>query len=361
MERLESDIHQRSLEMAACVVANAALSEARLLTGLPTRTERISLEQGIEPVIEKVWERDSSHNPLHGLVRLSLNDDTELGLEFRQAGDINNGWPIIFGHGMPGSCLGPLPKTQELYSSGIRTISFSRPGYGMSTRHVGRIVADNATYIEALAQVLGVHQCSVFGRSGGGPGILASAALLPGLVVSGAAVSSLAPMNGEIDWFDGQSASNMEAFRSMNLGGVALAKQILKFEEIADLSHVNEFAVLDAIDADISNTERLFMRNSNWTRRITDAHADGLRNGASGRTDDLFALSRPWGFDPNKVGVPIAMVYGAQGDSFTPSQHMTWLLDNIPTAETFINAEIGHTETIGLTLDFFNWLAQHAA
>ena len=66
-----------------------------------------------------------------------------------------------------------------LYRRGIRLITYDRPGYGRSTRHHGRSVADAARDIADIADALGIERFAVVGRSGGGPHALACAALLP--------------------------------------------------------------------------------------------------------------------------------------------------------------------------------------
>jgi len=47
-------------------------------------------------------------------------------------------------HGTPGSRMGPRPRSSLLYRLGVRLICHDRPGYGDSTRHEGRRVADVA-------------------------------------------------------------------------------------------------------------------------------------------------------------------------------------------------------------------------
>lgn len=348
------------MERPELEVWEAAFAKASELSGIPERTERTALAQNARPQVCHVWVEDINGSPLHGLIRGPLDNGTELLLEFRQTGDILNGWPIFFGHGMPGSAKGPMPKTRELYADRIRAVSYSRPGNGRSGRQPGRIVADVATHVDILAQALGISRASMFGRSGGGPGALAAAALLPELIANAAVTSSLAPIDAEINWFEGMSHGNQVAFRACTLGKVALAKQIYEFMRIADRSRTNQHAVLDAIRHEINSNDQHFTERGYWAEQITEVHADSLRVSADGRIDDLIALSRPWRFNLGKIAVPVALTYGAQGDAFTPSQHMDWLFDNIPTAEFFINMEFGHLETVRSTLNYFRWLKKGA-
>ena len=104
-----------------------------------------------------------------------------------------DGWPVFLFHGTPGSRLGPNPRASLLYRLGIRLITYDRPGYGGSTRHEGRSVADVTADVEAIANALGLEMFSVVGRSGGGPHALACAALLSERVRRTAALVSVAP------------------------------------------------------------------------------------------------------------------------------------------------------------------------
>src|SRR5215213_2746259 len=69
-----------------------------------------------------------------------------------------HGIPVISIHGTPGSRYGgPPPDQPDLYERlGARVIGFDRPGYGLSTRRAGRVVADAAGDVEAIADGLGL-------------------------------------------------------------------------------------------------------------------------------------------------------------------------------------------------------------
>jgi pimeloyl-ACP methyl ester carboxylesterase len=53
--------------------------------------------------------------------------------------------------GMPNSRLLFARDAQSAHRLGIRLISYDRPGYGGSTRHAGRNVADCAEHVCAIA------------------------------------------------------------------------------------------------------------------------------------------------------------------------------------------------------------------
>src|SRR4051812_31541563 len=132
-------------------------------------------------------------------------------LSYQISGD-PQGFPVIMHHGMPGSSAGPLPRNTVLYRLGIKLITYDRPGYGRSTRHPGRSVADAARDVKMLANHINIPRFAVLGRSGGGPHALACAALLPDRVVGAAALVSFAPVEADkLHWQDEMVGSNKVA------------------------------------------------------------------------------------------------------------------------------------------------------
>jgi pimeloyl-ACP methyl ester carboxylesterase len=58
-----------------------------------------------------------------------------------------------------------------------------RPGYGGSAAQPGCSVADCAADVRAICAALGIERLAIWGISGGGPHVLACAALLPDLAL----------------------------------------------------------------------------------------------------------------------------------------------------------------------------------
>jgi pimeloyl-ACP methyl ester carboxylesterase len=75
---------------------------------------------------------------------------------------------LVWIHGTPSAGI-PVPTISNACAKkGIKVITFSRPGYGGSTRRKGRRVVDTVDDIQRLIEHLGVKQCLVAGWSGGG-------------------------------------------------------------------------------------------------------------------------------------------------------------------------------------------------
>ena len=124
------------------------------------------------------------------------------------------GFPIMSLHGTPGSRLSRWPD-EELYKElGVCVVTHDRAGYGRSTRRRGRTVADEAEDVLLLADSLGFERFGVSGGSGGGPHVLACAALLPDRVIRATCAVGIAPLGSpglERDaWLAGMDPENVK-------------------------------------------------------------------------------------------------------------------------------------------------------
>ena len=85
--------------------------------------------------------------------------------------------PLVVHHGTPGERSQYPPFADAAAAQGLRYVSYSRPGYGGSSRQPGRAVADCAADTAAILGYLGAERCYTVGASGGGPHALACAAV----------------------------------------------------------------------------------------------------------------------------------------------------------------------------------------
>src|SRR5579859_3941725 len=106
------------------------------------------------------------------------------------------------------------PNVADARERGLRLISYDRPGYGASSPHPGRTFADCAADVRAVCTALHIDRLAMWGICGGGPHVLACAALLPDLVTAAASLASLAPYGAEgLDYFAGMGEDNVEDIR----------------------------------------------------------------------------------------------------------------------------------------------------
>jgi pimeloyl-ACP methyl ester carboxylesterase len=259
-------------------------------------------------------------------------------LTVREGGD-PDGVPVLTISGTPGSSTMYEPHLRDAADRGIRLFSYDRPGYGGSTRHKGRSVADCAPDIAAVCDALGIERCCVWGISGGGPHALAVAALLPERVAAAAALASVAPYDGEgLDFFAGMGEQNVEEFRLArdDEEGHKRASErdradllAAKPEQLVELWQT----LLGPADREVA-TDRL-------AAFLLDHIRAGIEPSGDGWFDDDLVFVRPWGFDLASIRVPVLLLQGEQ-DKFVPYGHGVWLSEHIPGVEARLAAGDGH-------------------
>src|SRR5438132_10245222 len=125
-------------------------------------------------------------------VRSTVHTPDGRSLDVYSAGP-GDGTPLLFIPGTPSSGIPFPPFVETLAERGMRYVAFSRPGYGSSTRHPGRSVADVAADVATVLDQVGADRVYAIGWSGGGPHALATGALLPERAIAMATIAGVAP------------------------------------------------------------------------------------------------------------------------------------------------------------------------
>jgi pimeloyl-ACP methyl ester carboxylesterase len=258
-----------------------------------------------------------------------------------------DGTPLVYHMGTPSSGVPFGPTVQTLAERGLRYVSFSRAGYGSSSRRAGRAVVDVVEDTVAVLDAIGAEHCYIVGWSGGGPHALACAARMPEKVIGVATIGGVAPYPAEgLDWNAGMGAENIEEFGAALTGPDELTAFM---ERVAPaLQTVNAGGVADAFGDLIDEVDR---------GSLTGAFADGtagsfreaLRNGYWGWFDDDIAFTRAWGFELDEISVPVAVWQGGH-DRMVPFAHGEWLAAHVPGASPRLLPEHGH---LSLAVDSF--------
>ncbi|WP_218041213.1 alpha/beta fold hydrolase [Acrocarpospora macrocephala] len=258
-------------------------------------------------------------------------------------------------HGTPGSRVGPAPHADLLNRLGVQLITYDRPGYGASDRHMERRVCDVASDVTAIADHLGLDEFAVAGRSGGGPHALACAALIPDRVTRVAALVSLAPIAAaELDWFEGMTPTNVSEYRTALQGRAALtAKLASEAEEIKK----DPVQLVNSIFAELTDSDRRIVTDPEFRTALIRNFAEAVRTSPGGWIDDSLAFTAPWGFDPAEIRVP-TLVWHGQDDKFSPLSHSRWLSERIPTARMTVQPGAAHFHAFHVLPDLLPWLVQ---
>ena len=279
-------------------------------------------------------------------------------LRVEEGGDAA-GFPVLYQHGTPGCGLLYRPLLEDAARHGIRLLGYDRPGYGGSSRHLGRTVADVAHDVEAIADALGLDRLATWGISGGGPHALACAALLPGRVVAAASLASPAPYDADgIDWLAGMGDANVVEFDAA-LGGETALRPMLEQEAAAFLAGGPE-GLRDGMASLLSDVDAAVL-DDELAEHLYDSMAAGLAPGIHGWLDDDLAFVMPWQVDLGTISTPVLLWQGRE-DRFVPPGHADWLAARVPGAELRLTAEDGHLTLYERRIpEVHAWLLEHAA
>lgn len=267
------------------------------------------------------------------------------------------GRPVLVHNGTPNSRLMMASWLRDAEQRGIHLISYDRPGYGGSTAHPGRTVADCAQDVRAIAQALGIDRLAVWGFSGGGPHALACAALLPDLVTAVASLASLAPYGGEgLDYFAGMGQANVDDIRLM-LDDPQAARE-KSHQDRVDMLAATPEGLHELMASLLSPTDAAALTFEIATELVAKDQS-GLAPGDEGWWEDGVAHLAPWGFDVSDITIPVQLWHGAD-DQFVPFQHGQWLAARIPGVDAHLSDTGGHlTLAVNRVPEVHAWLLQH--
>jgi pimeloyl-ACP methyl ester carboxylesterase len=248
------------------------------------------------------------------------------------------GTPLLFHHGTPGARLPERAIERAAHARGLRYVCASRPGYGDSSRRVGRRVVDVVDDSAAVLRAVGASECLLAGHSGGGPHALACAAGLPGalatLVIAGVAPSDVP----ELDFAAGMGEENI-----VELGKAAAGEGVLRpylEDQRAELVAADVQRMVAAFASVLPEVDRAAMNDEVGADLVAQAR-EGLRNGIDGWVDDDLALTSPWGFSAAAIESPVTLWQG-DADLMVPFAHGQWLVEAIPNVDENLLPGEGH-------------------
>jgi pimeloyl-ACP methyl ester carboxylesterase len=260
-------------------------------------------------------------------------------LAVEEAGD-PDGIAVLVHSGTPNSRHIYRRHAEDAASRGLRLICYDRPGYGESTARPGRTVADCASDVRDICAALDVSRLLTWGISGGGPHVLACAALLPDLVAAAASVASLAPYDADgLDFFAGMGQENVDDFNLTLHGSESDIRA--RGTELRD-------ETLAATAEDVAGTMQTLLTPTDaavltgeLAEYLVYTGKEGMAPGIDGLLEDERAFASPWGFDVSAITVPVLVVHGRE-DQFVPQSHGAWLAASIPGAQAWLSDTDGH-------------------
>jgi pimeloyl-ACP methyl ester carboxylesterase len=257
-------------------------------------------------------------------------------LRYRDEGD-EDAPVVVTHHGTPGARLSAHPDPH--LGDGLRRIAYDRPGYGGSTPHPGRRVADVARDVAALADALGLERFGVYGVSGGGPHALACAALLGDRVTRTAVHVGIAPSDDPgFDFYAGMAPINVEAYELASADPSGYRAHLAP--QVAEIK-ADTLAFLDMLLAQMPDADRIALDKPGARELMVAQWREATLQDEEGVLEDDVAFSSDWGFRLEDVHGPVRLWHG-EVDRLVPRSHAEHVVARIPDAELEVVPGQGH-------------------
>ena len=270
------------------------------------------------------------------MTTIALPDGRELDVRVSGPAD---GVPLLFHHGTPGSVAPVRAMARAAAARDLRLVTYSRAGYGGSTRNPGRTVVDVVPDAAAVLDHLGADRCVVAGWSGGGPHALATGARLADRVAGVLCMAGVAPWGATgLDFLAGMGEQNSAEFGVSVESEAALRTYLeaaaVELREPSPADIVRELgSLLPAVDVTALTDE--------FGEDMVASFAEALRTGVDGWLDDDLAFTRGWGFGLDEIVVPTFIWQGSE-DLMVPFAHGRWLAAHVPGAAVHLENGEGH-------------------
>lgn len=267
---------------------------------------------------------------------IDLPDGRKLDIQVNGAPD---GPVVLFHHGTPGSVLPRAVMAKAAAERGMRLVTYSRAGYGDSSRNPGRIVADIADDAAAILDHLGVEKAMTAGWSGGGPHTLAPGALLPERITGVLSIAGVAPYDADgLDFLAGMGEDNIVEFGAALKGEAPLREFVEPLR--GQLKDATPEGVIEGLSTLLPDVDRAVITDETGEEVVAN-FAEALKHGVDGWVDDDLAFTRDWGFDLADITVPVFVWQGSL-DLMVPFAHGQWLAANVPGATPHLIDGQGH-------------------
>lgn len=269
------------------------------------------------------------------------------------AGD-PRGKTLLFHNGTPTSRKIFQDMAEEANTRDAHLLCYDRPGYGGSTPHPKRTVADSVGDALAIAHHFEIERMAVWGMSGGGPHAIASAVLLPEMVCAAATFASLAPIATlNLNYFEGMSEKKRKQRNLYFSDPVEFRQHLLESrEEIMNATEEFLVAKLQAMPVE-ARVSKSFYQFSYETMCLA------VENGIEGYWEDYQAFFSEWEVDFACNTTPIQLWHG-QRDLDVPFQHSQWLSRAIPHSELHLTHMDGHFSILeNHRVEVMEWLLSH--
>lgn len=219
----------------------------------------------------------------------------------------NDGKPVIYFHGFPGSRLEVQRFNHIALSNDCRLIAVDRPGMGLSTIDRRRSILSTVNDITDLADKLHINKFSIMSHSGGSPFVAACAYAIPERLAHAAIISGMSPFQ------------NPESHIGMVREQLIASKLIRSFPLFAvPMMWITRMMLrksdkmLDKMIKPLPEVDQAIFLNSVSREELINCTLEAFRNGIKGAVFEMKLLLSPWGFQLEDIAFPVSIWHGAK-------------------------------------------------
>ncbi|HEU5215015.1 MAG TPA: hypothetical protein VFU30_05700, partial [Gaiellaceae bacterium] len=171
---------------------------------------------------------------------------------------------------------------------------------------------------------------------------LACAALSPRCAAA-ATFASVGPYGEpDLDWVAGMGEDNVREFAAALEGEDALRP--LHEDFAAGIREITPEQLRDELRTLLTPVDAAALTGE-YAAYLLESFRVGFEPGVGGWLDDDLAFTRPWGFAPADISVPVQLWQGDQ-DLMVPHAHGEWLARRIPGVEVHMAPGEGHLTVV---------------
>lgn len=248
------------------------------------------------------------------------------------------GYPIVFGHGMPGSRLEGQFFHERGRRHGFRIITPDRPGIGGSDYQKHRNLLDYPDDIRQLVDALGIDRFIHVGWSSGGSRTIACAYALADRMDLGVCLSgytNFSEFPGRHSFLEGTRWPGPKLAR-LSPALVRLAVRI-----VVRLSRHHPGLYMREAESLVSEEDRRLLHHFLKGETFRKDQLVCLASGGTAIATDLLTELEDWGFRLASVQVPI-LIYQGEDDPFVPVDYARHLAENLPSGDLTLMPDAGH-------------------
>ncbi len=251
---------------------------------------------------------------------------------------VSTGRPVFFYHGWPSSRLQGSVLHHLALQRNLRVITLDRPGIGESTFVPHRKLTDWPPLIAAFADAHGIGRFAQLAVSGGGPYVLACAAVMPERLTASAVLCGALPLA------DTGLCGFHPAYRLLSwlrwLPGPVFSLPLMLAGRLAGGDP--EQVPLRWIIGSLAEPDRLLLReHSGIFRALAGSFQEGLRQGGRGVMADAEIYAQKWGIRLDAIQHPIRYWHGGM-DRNIPAAAVGRFVSRIPSASLVVDPHEGH-------------------